>query len=203
MYLPETFQVEDRDVLYDVIRANNFGVLMSQVEGRPFATHLPFVLDGDVLVAHMARANLHWRAFADGGDVLCVFQGPHAYVSPSWYAAENAVPTWNYVAVHAYGTPEIVEDSAAVYADQKRLVDTHEAGFAEPWAIDGQDQGYVDGMIRAIVDFRIPISHIEGKFKLSQNRPEDDRVRVADTLAGSGDAAAVACGAFMKAHRGD
>lgn len=203
MYVPEKFQVEGRETLYDVIRANNFGVLMSQADGRPCATHLPFLLDGDVLVAHMARANPHWRAFADGGEVLCVFQGPHAYVSPSWYAAENAVPTWNYVAVHVYGTPKIVADAAAAYADQKRLVDAHEAGFADPWSIDGRDRNFIDGMIRAIVNFRIPVARIEGKFKLSQNRPEEDRVRVAEELAGSGDASAAACGALMKARRGD
>jgi transcriptional regulator len=203
MYIPETFRVEDRETLYDVIRANNFGVLTNQVEGRPVATHLPFLLEGDVLVAHMARANPQWRAFAECGEVLCVFQGPHAYVSPSWCVAEDALPTWNYVAVHIYGTPEIIEDAEAAYDDQMRLVAAQEAGFDEPWSLQGQDRKFVDGRIRSIVNLRIPIASIEGEFRLNQNRPEEDRVRVAEELTDSGNASAAACGAFMKARRAD
>jgi transcriptional regulator len=200
MYLPEAFEVEDRETLYGVIRANGFGLLISPVEGRPFASHLPFLLDGDVLVAHMARANPQWRAFAAGEEVLCVFQGPHAYVSPSWYMVENAVPTWNYVAVHVYGTPEIVDDPEMAFADQKKLVEAYESGFAEPWRLADRDRSFVDGMIRAVVNFRIPIARIEGKFKLSQNRPEEDRARVADALAASADSVVAACGALMTAR---
>ncbi|MDD9906949.1 MAG: FMN-binding negative transcriptional regulator [Rhodospirillaceae bacterium] len=201
MYLPKDFAVEDREMLYGLIRANSFGLLISHVDGQPFATHLPFLLEGDVLVAHMARANPHWLAFADGGEVLCVFQGPHAYVSPSWYTVENAVPTWNYTAVHVYGTPEIVDDPQAAYADQDKLVDFNEAGFETPWRLGARDRDFVDGMIRAIVNFRIPIARIEGKFKLSQNRPEEDRERVAAQLEASADPAAAACGALMSARR--
>ena len=201
MYLPKDFAVEDRETLYGLIRANSFGLLISQVDGQPFATHLPFLLEGDVLVAHMARANPHWQAFADGGEVLCVFQGPHAYVSPSWYTAGNAVPTWNYTAVHVYGAPEIVDDPQAAYADQDKLVDFNEVGFETPWRLGARDRNFVDGMIRAIVNFRIPIARIEGKFKLSQNRPEEDRKRVAAQLETSADLAAAACGALMSARR--
>lgn len=202
MYVPEIFAVEDRETLYDVIRDNGFGLLVGQVDGGPFATHLPFLLDGDVLVAHMARANPHWRAFADGGEVLCVFQGPHAYVSPSWYTVENAVPTWNYAAVHVYGTPQIVEDPQEAYADQEKLVAYYETGFEEPWRLADRDRDFVDGMIRAIVNFRIPIDRIEGKFKLSQNRPDQDRENVIAALAESADAAVAACGALMASRRG-
>lgn len=202
MYVPDHFRVDDREALHGVIRDNSFGLLMSQVEGKPFATHLPFLLDGDVLVAHMARANPHWRGFADGGEVLCVFQGPHAYVSPSWYTVENTVPTWNYAAVHVYGRPEIVDDAAAAYADQERLVALYESGFDAPWRLADRDREFIDGMLRAIVNFRIPIDRIEGKFKLSQNRPEADRENVIAALGASDDPAAVACGALMAARRG-
>jgi transcriptional regulator len=200
MYLPDQFTVEDRETLYDVIRGNSFGLLVSQVDGCPFASHLPFLLEGNVLVAHMARANPHWRGFADDGEVLCVFQGPHAYISPSWYAEEKAVPTWNYAAVHVYGVPEIVDDAAAAYADQKKLVDTHESGFAEPWRLEDRDREFVDGMIRSIVNFRIPIARVEGKFKLSQNRPAQDQKNVVDALSGSGDSMDAACGNLMAAR---
>ena len=185
MYLPRHFAEDDPAVLHDFIRQNSFGILTGQVEGKPFATHLPFLLDGDTLVAHMARANPHWRSFADGGEVLCVFSGPHAYVSPRWYREENSVPTWNYAAVHVYGAPEIIDDPDAAYADQKKLVDEFEAGADAPWSLDDRDGDYVAGMIRAIVNFRIPISRIEGKFKLSQNRPGQDRARVINALAQS------------------
>ena len=197
MYLPKDFAVEDREALYGLIRDNSFGLLISQVDGQPFATHLPFLLEDDVLVAHMARANPHWQGFAEGGEVLCVFQGPHAYMSPSWYTAENAVPTWNYAAVHVYGAPEIVDDPQAAFDDQDKLVDFNEAGFEDPWRLGDRDRDFVDGMMRAIVNFRIPIARIEGKFKLSQNRPDEDRDRVAAELSASADPGAAACGALM------
>lgn len=201
MYLPKDFAVTDREVLYGLIRDNSFGLLISQVDGQPFATHLPFMLDGDTLVAHMARANPQWQGFAVDSEVLCVFQGPHAYVSPSWYTVENAVPTWNYAAVHVYGTPQIVEDAEAAYADQDALVSAYESGFDEPWRLGDRDRSFVDGMIRAIVNFRIPVARIEGKFKLSQNRPEVDQDNVIAALGESADPAAAACGALMASHR--
>jgi len=197
MYLPKNFAVDDRETLYGLIRDNSFGMLVSQVDGEPFVSHLPFLLEGDTLVCHMARANPQWQGFANGGEVLCVFQGPHAYVSPSWYTTENAVPTWNYAAVHVYGTPEIVEDADAAYADQEKLVEFNESGFGSPWQLGDRDRDFVDGMIRSIVNFRIPIARIEGKFKLSQNRPEVDRARVTAALGDSANPVAAACGALM------
>lgn len=197
MYLPKDFAVEDRETLDALIRDNSFGMLVSPVDGAPFVSHLPFLLEGDTLVAHMARANPQWQGFAAGSEVLCVFQGPHAYVSPSWYTTENAVPTWNYAAVHVYGTPEIVDDPQEAYSDQEKLVDFNESGFGSPWQLGDRNRDFVDGMMRAIVNFRIPIARIEGKFKLSQNRPEVDRARVTAALSGSDDPAVAACGALM------
>jgi transcriptional regulator len=185
MYLPPYFAEDDREVLDSVVRDNNFGLLVTMADGAPLATHLPFVLEGDTLVAHMARANPQWESFASGAEVLCVFHGPHGYISPSWYVRKNAVPTWNYVAVHVYGTPRIVDDPAAALAMQGRLVAAHEAGSPTPWTIDGLPDSFVEGQLRAIVNFEIPIARIEGKFKLNQNRSPEDRAGVVAGLRAS------------------
>lgn len=181
MYIPPYFNVEDRETQYALIRAHSFGLLINQVDGAPFATHLPFVVQGDTLVAHMARANPQWQSFDTVAEVLCVFQGPHAYVSPSWYQGDKVVPTWNYSAVHVYGVPRIVADPMEVFELQKRLVDANEQGMPEPWRLEDVDRDYIDSMLRAIVCFEIPITRIEGKAKLSQNKSAQD---IVDTVAG-------------------
>ena len=135
MYLPPYFAEDDQEILYSVIRENNFGLLVTTTDGAPLASHLPFLLEGDTLVAHMARANPQWEAFESGAEVLCVFHGPHGYVSPNWYANKKSVPTWNYVAVHVYGAPRIVDDPAVALAMQERLVAAHEAGSPTPWTM--------------------------------------------------------------------
>ncbi|MDH5513146.1 MAG: FMN-binding negative transcriptional regulator [Gammaproteobacteria bacterium] len=182
MYVPQHFSDEDRDSLDRVIRDNPFGLLVGTVDGAPFATHLPFLLDGDRLLGHVARGNPHWRAIDGKSEMLAVFSGPHAYVSPRWYAPGPAVPTWNYVAVHVYGAPRIIGNAASVRDLLDRLVGEYEAGA---WTLDRQDAGYVDRMMRGIVAFEMPLARIEGKFKLSQNRPAEDRRRVAAELAQS------------------
>lgn len=191
MYVPEKFAETDRGVLLDFIRDTGWGYLVGVSGGVPVVTHLPFLVDGDPgaekLVAHMARANPHWRSFSgsDAADQLVVFPGPHAYISPRWYTSAKAVPTWNYTTVHAYGVPQILEDPAAVYASQKRLVDLYEADAAAPWRMEDMDAGYIDGMLRAIVSFEIPVARLEGKFKLSQNRTAEDRAGVIKALSAS------------------
>lgn len=186
MYVPKHFSVEDRDSLDRVIRDNPFGLLVGAAGGAPFATHLPFLLDGDRLLAHVARGNPHWKAIDGKAEMLAVFSGPHAYVSPRWYAPGPAATTWNYVAVHVYGAPRIIEDAASVGALLDRLVAEYEAGA---WTVEGQDPDYIGRMMRGIVAFEMPVARIEGKFKLSQNRPAEDRRRVAGELADSGSAA--------------
>ncbi len=186
MYVPKHFVVAQRDALDRVIRENPFGLLVGTVDGAPFATHLPFLLDGDRLLGHVARGNPHGESFDGAAEMLAVFSGPHGYVSPRWYAGGPAVPTWNYVAVHVYGVPRPIADSARVRALLDALVAEYEAGA---WTLDGQDADFVDRMIRGIVAFELPISRIEGKFKLSQNRPAEDRRRVAGEFAASGEAA--------------
>jgi transcriptional regulator len=202
MYIPNSFREEDPARLHALMRQYNFATLVTQHDGMPFATHLPFLLDGErgrhgTLLAHMARANPQWRDFAAGPAALVIFQGPHAYISPSWYAAHPSVPTWNYAAVHAYGIPRIVEDHAELRRMLGALVDTHEAAFAQPWRMELPDD-YMDKMMRAVVGFKIEITRLEGKFKLSQNRAEDDQRRVADALEQSKDGLSIGVAELMQ-----
>jgi transcriptional regulator len=186
MYLPKSFQIEDLPELHAFMRAYNFASLVTQHAGAPFASHLPFTLDAErgahgTLLAHMARANPQWRDFAAGGEALVIFQGPHAYISPSWYETHPSVPTWNYAVVHAYGVPRVVEDHASLHRMLEALVDTHEAAFAQPWRMELPHE-YLDKMMRAVVGFEIEITRLEGKLKLSQNRSERDQHLVAQAL---------------------
>jgi len=201
MYLPKSFQIEDLAELHGFMCAYNFATLVTQHQGAPFASHLPFMLDAErgrhgTLLAHMARANPQWRDFAAGGEVLVIFQGPHAYISPSWYATHPSVPTWNYAVVHAYGTPRIVEDHAMLRHMLEALVDTHEAAFTQPWRMD-LPYDYLDKMMRAVVGFEIEITRLEGKLKLSQNRSENDRRRVVEMLRDSDDPLSVDVATLM------
>src|SRR5690349_10731309 len=140
MYIPTAFAEPDRGKLHDFIEAYSFGLLVSAHGGGPFATHLPFLLERDAgphgtLVGHLARANPQWHGL-DGQDVLAVFSGPHAYVSPSWYEADNVVPTWNYVAVHARGTFRLMDDPVAVQSILRASVATFERSMPAPWKLD-------------------------------------------------------------------
>lgn len=194
MYVPQHFSVDDQTHLHEVIRHNAFGVVTSLVDGRLMATHLPFMIDPargphGTLLAHMARANPHWRGFDGKSEVLVVFSGPHGYVSPSWYAKGPAVPTWNYVAVHAYGVPALHDDLAVSRSHLGQLASIYEAGLERPWHIDDEPKDFIDKMIPGVVAFEIPIARLEGKAKLSQNRPTEDRARVIAALRGAGETA--------------
>jgi transcriptional regulator len=214
MYIPRAFREARRDVLHGVIRRYAFGTLVSALDGELLATHLPFLLDPDrgphgTLLGHVARANPHWRGFAGGPDggadgrpgaeALVLFQGPHAYVSPTWYATEGAVPTWNYVAVHAYGRPRLLADAAAVRALLERLV----RGFEDPlpagerWSMERLDGDYAAQMAGAVAAFELPISRLEGKRKLSQNRSPADRRGVVGALRRRGEPLGLDVAALM------
>lgn len=193
MYIPRHNRVEDDGPLFALMERFSFATLVTVHDGAPLATHLPFVLERDrgargTLHGHMARANEQWRSFASGAEALVIFQAEHAYVSPTWYEDQPSVPTWNYMVVHAYGAPRIVEESGQATASLRQLVDKHERGFAEPWAMEMLPEAYIAKMIRGIVAFEIPITRLEGKFKLSQNRSVEDRRRVVESLAASDDA---------------
>jgi transcriptional regulator len=195
MYIPTAFRAADRAALYDLIERHGFGTLVTVRDGAPFATHLPFLLDRGrgVLLGHVARANPHAAALA-GAEALVIFRGPHAYVSPSWYATAPAVPTWNYAAVHVYGTASLLDEPRLTDL-LERLVRQYESGRPRPWAMD-LPADYRQKMLRGIVGFEVPLSRVEGKFKLNQNRPAEDRAGVIEALA-AGSAEERALAEFM------
>lgn len=192
MYTPRDFVEARPPVLHEAIRANAFGTLVTAGEGGIEATHLPFVLapaEGPLgtLYAHVARGNDHVSRHP--GEALAIFSGPHAYISPNGYPGKathhREVPTWNYIAVHAYGTPETVTDPARLLELLGRLTDQSErdSGQATPWQLSDAPEDYVAPMLRGIVGIRIPIARIEGKWKLGQNRPAADREGAAQLLS--------------------
>ena len=208
MYIPAHFEAADVAWCHALIRREPFALLIGvDHAGAPFATHLPVLLDESpaprgTLLAHVARPNPQWQLFAPDRPVLVVFPGAHAYVSPSWYGTHPSVPTWNYVAVHAYGVPRVIEDAGRVRALLDRLVRTFEDGRPTPWRMDSLSDSYVEGMMRGIVAFEIPIDRLEGKAKLSQNRPAADQARVRAALGAESDPLANAVAALMADRAG-
>jgi transcriptional regulator len=198
MYIPATFRETRPEVLHALMREHSFATLISVLDGALFATHIPVLLDPDrgeygTLRAHMARANPHWHAFTatpQGTESLVIFQGPHAYISPSWYVSQQAVPTWNYAAVHAYGRPTITDDFSRVRELLEETVGTFEDGFPQPWTTARVTDEYIANMAKGIVAFEMPISRLEGKRKLGQNRPAEDARSAALGLQAHGDAMA-------------
>ncbi|HEY6612785.1 MAG TPA: FMN-binding negative transcriptional regulator [Pseudomonas sp.] len=196
MYLPTAFKHTDLAELHRQITASRLATLVSHGPQGLQASHLPLLLEpgegeAGTLYGHLARANPHWRELAAGGDTLAIFCGPEAYVSPSWYPGKaedgKAVPTWNYVAVHAYGQAEVFDEPERLRLLLGRLSERHEAGRPQPWSLDDAPRDYIDAMLRAIVGFALPIRRLEGKWKLSQNRPAADRAGVRQGLAASTD----------------
>lgn len=191
MYVPRYSEVTDVATVHDLIERFSFGTLVTaQAGAAPVATHLPFVLrreQGELgtLVAHVARANPQWRTFVTT-EALVIFQGAHAYVSPSWYASSPNVPTWNYAVAHAYGVPRVVEDEIQVRAALRELVHQHEDHREPAWKMD-LPEDYLAGMMRGIVAFELPIKRLEGKLKMSQNRAPADRDGAIAALSASQD----------------
>jgi transcriptional regulator len=189
MYVPLDFRVDDQSTLHDLMERFSFSTLITVQDGRPLVTHLPFLLDRQAgehgtLIGHMARANQQWQSFSPGIEALAIFQGDHGYVSPSWYEVHPAVPTWNYLVVHAYGAPRIIEDEDGKRAVLGSLVAKFESGSNPPWTMELPD-AYLRAMMQGIAAFEMPISRLEGKFKLSQNRSREDQARVVAALAQS------------------
>lgn len=187
MYTPKFNQVIDRSILLEAMRDNSFALLAGPPDGEQgslTATHLPLVVKNEgehgVIEGHFAKANRHWQVLA-GRETLVVFSGPHSYVSPTLYADPMSVPTWNYIAIHAYGKLELIDDPDQKDVLLKGLIAIHEPSYADHWR--GLPEGYKRTLLTGIVGFRIPITRIEGKFKLSQNRNEADRSRVRATHA--------------------
>lgn len=188
MYIPKHFREDNIEILHAFMREYSFATLVTQQDGIPLANHFPFLLDTErgsygTLLAHMARANSQWRTFEEKQEVLVIFQGPHAYISPSWYRdeVELAVPTWNYSAVHAYGLPRLIEDDVQLYNILQATIEANEAHFEKPWVLRMPDE-HLQTKMQSIIGFEIQITRLEGKFKLSQNRSEGDQARVAAAL---------------------
>jgi transcriptional regulator len=198
MYVPRHFAEDDSDKLGRLIAENGFGLLVTVSEGRPVASHLPFLHEParNVLRAHVARANPQWKHFTSDTEVMVVFRGPHAYVSPSWYQAPG-VPTWNYAVAHVYGRAHAVEDPTVLREIVETLTAKYESHYEKPWM-----PAYDPRMLDAIVGIEIVITELQGKFKLSQNRPAVDRAAVIQQLDASGSEADRAVAAIMKEKYG-
>lgn len=184
-YIPRHFRVDDADALERFVDANGFGTLVSAGEAGLSVSHVPFLAERGEggrlrLLGHVARANGHWRELEAAGEVLAIFEGPHGYVSPGWYANHPSVPTWNYAVVHARGAARVLEP--AVLAQLlDRLTRKYEDARPSPWRMQGLPEDYTARMLEAIVGFEIAVERLEGKFKLSQNRRPED---VAAVIAG-------------------
>jgi transcriptional regulator len=202
MYLPAHFNQPDLPTLHAFMKRYSFAVLCSVDEsGTPFASHLPLLFDPDAgshgsLIGHVAKANPQWK-HADGHSVLAVFSGPHAFVSPAWYEAENVVPTWNYLAVHATGTFRAVHEPEELLRIVADLVDVYESGRPQPWRLDPSSE-YTQRMLKGIVGFRIEITRLEGKWKLNQNHPPERRAKVIRALREQGGPDALAIADWME-----
>jgi transcriptional regulator len=203
MYIPKHFEGPEA-IGREIMHAHGWALLITADQaGAPVCTHLALVWEDDgsphgSLLGHMARANDHWQLFARGAESLALFWGPHAYVSPTWYTPGPKVPTWNYVTVHAYGRPAIVEATPAVLAVLSRLAAVYEGTGAEAWGLGRLPPGNAGEQIKNIVAFRVPLSRVETKLKLSQNRELEDRHRVIAKLEASDSQDAKATAKWMK-----
>ncbi|GGF17263.1 transcriptional regulator [Youhaiella tibetensis] len=197
MYTPPAFRQDDPQALRALMAEARLATLVTATADGLLATPLPLMLDETegphgVLYGHLARANRQWNTAANG-EALAIFAGPDAYVTPSWYAAKRehgkVVPTWNYAAVHAYGPVEFFEDEARLLEVVSRLTDRHEHARSAPWAVTDAPDPFIRAQLKGIVGLRMPITRIEGKLKMSQNRSPEDRAGVADGLSQSEDPA--------------
>ena len=196
MYTPRAFALDDLPEIQQLIQHTRLAQLVTVGENGLQASHLPLLLNPDegpngTLYGHLARANPQWRELQNGSEALVIFAGADAYISPAFYPAKaehgKVVPTWNYIAVHAYGTPAVFSDAERLLKVVTALTDRHESGRAQPWRVSDAPADYIDGMLKAIVGFALPIERLVGKRKLSQNRSAADMAGVRDGLAASAD----------------
>ena len=183
MYIPPYFEVTERKEILAFIKTNAFGQLISAVEGRFFSSHLPFFLSNDEhsLICHVAKRNPQWEGI-EGREVLVTFQGPHDYVSPSWYSSPG-VPTWNYQAVHIYGVPKLITNEEELKSIVNEFTEIHESSFEKPWKPE-----HKESLLNVIIGIEIKITELQCKYKLSQNRPENDRKKLIEEFQKKGSA---------------
>ncbi len=204
MYTPSPFGVSDQGVLDSFIRRYAFATLVTSSSGAPIVSHIPMMLrrnGGNAsLIGHVARANDHWRALDGNQSSVAIFHGPHAYVSPTWYATSPAVPTWNYAVVHVCGKPKISTDPGFSRAALANLVTEYESWRDRPWRVTDLAPDYFEKLAGAIVAFEMPIEKIEGKFKLGQNRSREDRLGMLAGLESEGTSDADLLAKFIREH---
>ncbi len=185
MYIPAHAKNENEEELIDFIRKNGFGIVVSTVEGKLWATHVPLILDGNKLHGHISRGNKQWRELPEGEEVMVIFQGTHAYVSSSWYDHEN-VPTWNYIAVHAYGKARMLSEEKLIES-LRQLTNKYEKDSAHPVSVDTMSHKFFHGELRGTIGFEITIDRLEASYKLSQNRDEKNHTTIIAELDKRGD----------------
>lgn len=196
MYVPKHFLVDDLAELYDAMHGIAAATIVSQGPDGLIATHVPIELRRDqgshgAIRCHFARANPHAKAVAEGQELLAIFQGPQGYISPNWYPTKQTsggkvVPTWNYLAIHSYGTASTFEGVEALRPHLEALTDRHEAGQHKPWAVSDAPDDFIETLARGIIGVEIAITRIDGKKKMSQNRPEADRMGMLAGLKAEG-----------------
>lgn len=201
MYIPKFFKLENIEKAKAFIQDNGFGILINQVNGRPWATHIPLVIETNsnnqlVLSGHISKGNAQWKTFQEDQEVLVIFQGSHAYISSSWYDHEN-VPTWNYTAVHVYGKVKIV-DNETMYHQLSKLVDKYESENKNPVSVSSMSPDMIKNEMRGIVGFEILITEIQAAEKLSQNRDEKNYKNIITELEKKGDADSMGVAGAMK-----
>lgn len=206
MYTPPAYAENDAAVLRERMREWSFATLVTHGDHGLNATHLPFLVDdpekaGDphgTLTTHLARGNAQYRDLKAGASALVIFQGPHAFISPSWYTQRLTFPTWNYTAIHVHGTPEVVDDTAAIHAVLTRTVATYDTPLGGEWAFGAMPEELTASRLKAIAAVRIPIARIEGKMKLNQDKSVADRLGVIAALERQGDAQGIAVAALIR-----
>jgi transcriptional regulator len=191
MYSPQQFEEPRLSVLHDLLRSHPLGTLVVLADNELVANHIPFLVNPDkgtngTLCGHVARPNPVWKMFGNTVEAMVIFQGPESYITPSWYPSKHAdgkaVPTWNYAVVHAYGQPKVIEDGGWLLEHVTQLTKVHEGGQALPWEVSDAPRDFTEQMISRIVGIEIPISKLQGKWKVSQNRKVTDRLGVAAGL---------------------
>ena len=207
MYTPKDFLVDDIPTLHADMQHNSFAALVTFTHAGLVATHLPILLDETrgpfgTILGHVSRANLQWQHTDPATEALLIFNGPDTYVTPNWYPAKQethrVVPTWNYAAIHAYGTVTFFDDPTRLREIVTRLTDLHEAAFPQPWKVTDAPAAYIDGQLKAIIGFELPITRLEGKRKFNQNRSAEDQAGVVRGLRSLNDPTKSAVADFME-----
>jgi transcriptional regulator len=201
MYIPGLFKLTDSESIREFIDHNGFGILISTMNGKFWATHVPMLLSKDkdqkdILTGHLSKANFQWKEFEKSKEVMAVFTGNHSYISSSWYDHEN-VPTWNYLAVHVYGSIRIIEGDE-LRAELTKLVNKYESGLPNPVSVERMTESFVQREMNGIVGFKISITEIQAAQKLSQNRDDKNYLRIIEGLENKGDKDSLEIARIMK-----